>query len=64
VNERNLPLNTFPFISGVLKFFDKNWSNILPLNLIQEVEITKIEFWKSNLKRTGAEYEVLKTIKF
>jgi len=45
-------------------FFDKNWSNILPLNLIQEVEITKIEFWKSNLKRTGAEYEVLKTIKF
>jgi len=45
-------------------FFNKNWSNILPITLTKEVDITKIEFWKSNLKRTGAEYEILKTIKF
>lgn len=46
------------------KFFNKNWSEILPIKLVQEVEINKIEFWKSTLKRTGAEYEVLETIKF
>jgi len=46
------------------KFFNKNWLNILPIKLTPEVEINKIEFWKSNLKRTGAEYEILKTIKF
>jgi len=29
------------------KFFNKNWSDILPIKLAQEIDINEIEFWKA-----------------